>query len=474
MLSRLIQKELLHQLLDFRFITVFALCALLSGLSVYVGGKNYARQLQEYHTVSESNRKSFQENTLDKGRLHDLNMFGHKWNLAPQVLSPLVYGLSGALGREARIRYQTPPVFEASTFETDPIHLLFEILDLAFVVKIVLSLSVLLFTYDAICGEKESGTLRLFASFPVAKSTLALAKLIGSILAVLIPFSFAFLLAATVMALSPDVGLHAMDWSRMAALMGVFALYLAVFAAFGLFVSSLTHRRMTAFLALLALWAVWIFVVPNLALDIANRLAPVESRFEFAKQLNQLRWTTRAEARKQMNEYNDRTRVQDWDALTEAQQAKIRRASIDTRNRIDTKLDAQYMAGLRDRQSRRRNQIRIQSRLTTLLSSASPLGAVTFPTMDLARTGVAEQEAIETDLSAHLIVLGEYVRKKWLQDFDDWSELDLSDYPWFSYRNRESIGECLLRNVFHILNLVGLGVLGFVGAYVAILRYDVR
>ncbi len=36
------------------------------------------------------------------------------------------------------------------------------------------------------------------------------------------------------------------------------------------------------------------------------------------------------------------------------------------------------------------------------------------------------------------------------------------------------VGECLSRNAFRILNLIILAVLGFVGAYVAILRYDVR
>ncbi len=234
MFTRLVQKELLHHLLDFRFVVVFALCAVLSALSLYVGGRNYARQLREYNVVSENNRRAFQEASLDKGRLFDLVWVGYPWNRRPEALSPVVYGLSGVLGREVRIRYQLFPLFKASTFETDPIHMLFEVLDLAFIVKMVLSLCVLLFTYDAICGEKEAGTLRLYSSFPVARSTLALAKLVGSTLAVLVPFVFAFLLAAAVLALSPEVGLEGGGWGRIAALMGVFGLYLAVFAAFGL------------------------------------------------------------------------------------------------------------------------------------------------------------------------------------------------------------------------------------------------
>ena len=34
-------------------------------------------------------------------------------------------------------------------------------LDLGFIIKIILSLFAILFTYDAVCGEKELGTLKL-------------------------------------------------------------------------------------------------------------------------------------------------------------------------------------------------------------------------------------------------------------------------------------------------------------------------
>ena len=187
MFGRLVQKELLYHLLDFRFLVVFALCVLLSMLSVYAGGRNYARRMQEYNAVSLKNRQAFQGPLLEGGSLRDLINIGYFWNRQPEVLSPVVFGLSGTLGRETLIRYRHPPTFEHSFFSTDPVHALFGVLDLAFIVKVVLSLAVLLFTFDAVCGEKEGGTLRLFASFPVARSTLALAKLIGSTTAVLVP-----------------------------------------------------------------------------------------------------------------------------------------------------------------------------------------------------------------------------------------------------------------------------------------------
>ncbi len=470
MFGRLVQKELLAHLLDFRFITVFALCALLSGLSVYTGGRNYGRRLQEYNAVTENNRRAFQESTLDKGNLSDLSTYGYRWNRPPEVLSPMVHGLAGTLGRETLVHYQMLPLFEASLFADDPIHALFGVLDLAFIVKVVLSLAVLLFTYDAICGEKEGGTLRLYASFPIPRSILALAKVVGSTVTVLVPFVFAYLLALAVLALSPEIGLQGEDWMRMGALMIVFVLYLVVFAAFGLWMSALTHRRVVAFLGLLVLWTVWLFVVPNLATDAAHRLTPTYSFYDLQKQTIELRWEIRKERQSEIDDYRQHHPVEDRDALPEAQQQEIR----DDLYKINSKWDSEYHARLGAVWTERRNQIRNRHRLSLVLSALSPLDAVDVLSMDLARTGSAQQTRMENAFNAYLINLDEFVQEKRRQTSRRWRDVDLTGFTWFEYRDSEELGECLFRNVFHILNLVLLAVLGFAGAYVAILRYDVR
>jgi len=267
MLGRLIRKEIAHHLLDRRFIAVFALCAGLSALSIYVGTQNYLAQRLEHDTAAET-RHQWVQGQIDAGNALSIGVYGYHWSRPPEILSPFVYGLSGTLGREVGLYsrplavHQILPFFQSSPQELNPALRLFGILDLAFIVKIVLSLAVLLFTHDAVCGEKEEGTLRLYNSFPVSRATIAAAKMLGSTLAVLTPFVFAFLLACTVMVLSPDISLSADDWARIGGLMLVFGLYLSVFAGFGLWASALTHRRLLAFLWLLGLWAIWLYLVP--------------------------------------------------------------------------------------------------------------------------------------------------------------------------------------------------------------------
>lgn len=466
MFVRLLQKELLHHLLDHRFVATFALCGLLSVLSVYVGTQNYLLQLRDHNGVSEANRRALQA-TLDNKGLHQFRWVGYDHNPPPEVLSPLVHGLSGTLGREAHVYFQHPVAFEFSLFETDPVHGIFGVLDFAYVVRVVLSLAILLFTFDAVCGEKEAGTLRLYASFPVRRSTLAAAKLTGSTLAVTVPFVFAYLLACAVLALSPGMGLGSQDWIRVGMLMGIFTLYLAVFAAFGIWVSSLTHRRVTSFLILLGLWTVWLFVIPNLAVRAARALSPAESPYSTERKAQSHRWEIQGKRRSEVRAFWQGQGVEDWDALSEVQKQALR----DGDRRINEKWDAALYPELSALKADSRNQVRRQWRLAALLASASPVGAATLASTDLARTGIAVQERREDALSVHLAYLAGFLREK---QAEPWEEVVLTDFVPFTYRDRETPGACLLRNAIHILNLVLLAVVGFAGAFVAMLRYDVR
>ena len=466
MFSRLVQKELLHHLLDFRFVVVFALCALLSALGMYVGGQNHLRQLQQYQVVSEKNRTDIQT-SLKGTSLWDLTWRGYRWNRRPEVLSSVAYGMSGNLGQEVHIQYRRPLQFEASLFATDPIHALFGVLDLAFIVKVVLSLCMLLFTHDTVCGEKEGGTLRLYASFPVARSTIALTKLVGSTVAVLVPFVFAFLLAGLVLALSPGLELRGGDWMRMVALMGAFALYLTVFAGFGIWASALTHRRMTAFLGLLGLWTVWLFVIPNLAVDVVQRLVPNQSVYDLDRRSSALREEIRKGREAEEKDYRQRNPVQDWDALPEAR----RRELLEGQRRISDRWDTQFYTRLIHFQTEWHNEMRRQQNWTMVLSALSPLSAISFVSMDLARTGIVQQERVENALSAYLVYMAEFIREKQAQPSQG---RVLTDFSLFTYQDNDPLGGCLSRNALHILDLTLLAILGFAGAYVAILRYDVR
>jgi ABC-type transport system involved in multi-copper enzyme maturation permease subunit len=466
MFGRILIKEITGHLIDYRFLCVFGLCALLSALGVYAGSANYARQLEDCNAVSEMGRQTAGK-WLEGGNLFQFSWTGYGWTRPPSVLSPVVYGMSGSLGQEATIQYERVPKLEASPFESDPVFALFGVLDLAFIVKYVLSLAVILFTYDAVCGEKEGGTLRLCSSYPVARVTIALAKVTGSTVAVLLPFLFAFLLASIVLALSPSMALGLDEWLRIGSLMGVFAVYLAVFAAFGLFVSALTHRRMTSFLVLLGLWTIWLFLVPSAALRAGQSLIPVKSIYELQRERSALRRDISASRSEEINAYWRNSGVGNWDSLSVERQDELLRGGL----QIDEKWDRAYYPRLYGLHTDRENRLQEQGRLVAALSVVSPLGAVNRVSMDLAGTGVVQHEQVETALRTHAADLARFIRQKQGESDDT---RDLTDLTLFTYENRESVGDSLSRNVLPVLNLALLAVLGFAGAYVAMLRYDVR
>ena len=467
MFIRLVQKELLHHLLDFRFLVVFALCVLLSVLSVHVGVRNYLRELKEYDTVSQANREELQ-GWLKRGDDYRFESWGYAWNPRPEVLSSVVYGLSGVLGREVKTQVERLPEFEGSSFETDSTYKLFGVLDLAVVVKVVLSLCILLVTYDAVCGEKETGTLRLFASFSIPRSTLAVAKLTGSTVTVLVPFMLASLLSSVVLALSPSLGLRGEDWARFIFLMGLFGLYLVVFAAFGLLASALTHRRGTAFLGLLVLWTVWVFVVPNIAVRAGLSWVTGESVYVVDRQVQGMRRDASGKTQAEIADYLKRSLSgRNWNSMSKDQQWQIQEGIAN----IFMKWDREYFSSLARIRGERINRAHQRLHLIEILSAVSPFGAVSLASMDLARTGLEQQERMENALSAHLIYYAQFIREKKAQSDQG---VILTDFSPFTYQDSETVGECLSRNAFHILNIALLAVLGFAGAYVAILRYDVR
>jgi hypothetical protein len=82
-----------------------------------------------------------------------------------------------------------------------------------------------------------------------------------------------------------------------------------------------------------------------------------------------------------------------------------------------------------------------------------------------------QQQRLEDALNTHLTYLSEFVLEK---QYTSREERAITDYAWFTYRDTEPLVACLSRSALYILNLALLAILGFAGAYVTMVRYDVR
>ena len=471
MLSTMIRKEMLIHLVDRRFVSILVLTGVLAVLSVFTGLRNFSDRRREQNQVEADGRKWAKEN-IERGKVETIRRTGIPWMRPPQPLGVVVHGLQGELGRRVRIYHHTTPQLEDSQYSTDPVQSLFGMFGLGFIVQIILSLGVCLLIHDSVCGEKEAGTLRLYASFPVARSRIAAAKLIGSTVAVMAPFLICCLLVASVLAVSQRLDLAAQDWLRLGSVFIVYGLYLLAFCACGLLVSAACQRRLTAFLILLGLWAAWIFIIPNLALYLGRAIHPAGSYYAHELANYAKRWEVIKQSRKEIDAHWSGVDQEHFHDLPELARSEIWEGSREIWQSWDDRL----YTFLRDARTHRRNRMKQQHALVSVIASISPLGASSFTAMDLARTGIIQEERLQDALDRYQAQFSRYLRGKWdpfPRESLYWTK-DLSDFVWFGHEDDESVWGCLSRNIFHILNLALLCILGFAGAYVVLLRYDVR
>lgn len=471
MLRDIIKKEIQDTIMSPRFVFTFLLCTILILLSVYTGVNNYQAELKEHSAAVALNRKNL-ESQQSYGQLAGL---GTKINKKPQVLSTIVSGIWEAVGRVANVNIAFDPSMVESKYSSNPIFAVFGSLDLSFIVKIVLSLFAILFTYDAIVGEKERGTLKLALSNKVPRDRLILGKAIGGFVSLLIPLVIPLVLGLLILMIYPNISLSGDDWLRIGMIFIMFLLYLSVFFTLGLFVSSRTSRSATSFLFLLFIWVTFVTVIPKAAVMIAGQIKPIPSVHEITAQKDAYLQEIQKEAGEEWREYikknprpgNDKPEEQKkWDE-------EVRKWAEEFRGNLTTKIDEKNAAIERDYQAKMIQQ----QRLAVNISRVSPASALMFAGMSLARTGVNEHDRFLNSVKTYKPIFTKWINKKigssQPPEGGQQTKLDLSDMPQHEFAS-EGFAESIKRMLPDLFLMLFLIILFFVGAYVSFLRYDVR
>ena len=156
-------------------------------------------------------------------------------------------------------------------------------LDWAFIIGLVMSFMAILFTYDAISGERETGTLSLLMSNSVSRATVLLSKFIGAFLSITVPLIIGILLNLLIVNASDLVSLDAGEWGRVGIIVVISSLYLSIFLWLGLFISSQFANSSSSLLILLLIWIVFVVLIPNTMGVFASGFQQVSSRSEFSR-----------------------------------------------------------------------------------------------------------------------------------------------------------------------------------------------
>jgi ABC-type transport system involved in multi-copper enzyme maturation permease subunit len=467
MLRDIIKKEILDNITSPKFVFTFLLCTILILLSIYTGVANYRSEKKEYTAALALNKKNME----NQPNYQSLAGIGIKVSKPPQVLGTVVTGIEEAVGRVAPVNIAADPNLIDSKYSSNPVFAVFGSLDLMFIVKIVLSLFAILFTYDSIVGEKEKGTLKLALSNDVPRDRLILGKAIGGYISLLLPLLIPLVLGLLILLITPDISLGGQDWARLLLIFLMFFLYLSVFFSLGLFVSARTSRSSTSFLVLLFVWVVFVMVIPKVAVITAGQIRPIPSVHEI---------TAKKDAYLQQVQSGAQKVVLDWvkknspDAQKDvkAYQEKFKQFIQDFQQESTTKIDENNAALERDYQQKKR----AQQSLAVNLSRISPASALTFGSMTLARTGVDDFDRFLASVRAYKPIYTKWINSKLGQSINFTGEtvqIKIDDMPQHSYEP-QWLSRSLVRTIPDFALLAVMIIVFFVGAYVSFLRYDVR
>ena len=414
MLKSIISKEILSNFFSYKFSIITILSAILIFISIFVMHRDYCLAMENHDILRKESDDGVEI-------------------IPPTPLGIFTKGLDENLCRSYEIGRKGIEISNKKQKSVNNLFKLFTAPDLLYIIKVILSLCAMLFSYDMVCGEKETGTLRQKISNTVKRPILIIGEWIGGFTSFILPFFVAVLLGTIYLTLSPMVEINAQDWAKLGLFLLSGVIYLAVFFSLGLLISCLTHRSSTSLFISLFVWAILVFLVPNLGNILARQLVeiPTVQHLELKHRRNWIKGNF------ELRKVDDSRRK---GIIIIRMMAEIDKLNEDYRNRFN-------------------RLVKVSQNITRI----SPAPAFTFLATDIMGTGMAEERRLKRAVLQYRNIL-----------YTNENRDGKSKPPIFNYK-RSSVKEILGRGgLSNFLILILFNILFFTGAYVAFLRYDVR
>ena len=275
MLTTLIRRELLDNLMTFRFAAAVFIMLLLVVANTAVLIKDYESRLVGYNDAVKMHQRQLEEKKTYSAGIGRLLV-----DRSPNPLSIFNVGFDKRLGNEVPVSYElVPSLWDARMHGSDnPFMDMFASMDIVFIFEVILSLMALIFAYDALAGEYEQGTLRLVLTHPVRRGHILLAKYISAMICLLLPLLISLLFALILLTTSTSFSLTTGDFLRIGGIIFTSIAYLSVFYLIGLLISVATRRTGTALMLAMFVWGFLVLVYPNVILTVIPRSEASQGR----------------------------------------------------------------------------------------------------------------------------------------------------------------------------------------------------
>jgi ABC-type transport system involved in multi-copper enzyme maturation permease subunit len=477
MLSQIIQKELRENLLNLRFVAACAISIVLIVITIVTLTSSYKTALADYNS----------------GQIAQEDFISHyahlnRWNWMSEPLRPparysfLVEGID----REA----------QQKNFVSDPLPVLFSQIDLVSIVTIIMNLMAILFSYNAISGEREAGVLKQMLSTNIPRSTILVGKFLGGSISLLIPFTLGLLAGLVFVAASPAVQLRTVDVGVFCLLLLASCLYISAFYGIGLFFSARSRSSNVAVLKSLFAWVILVLMLPNVSPFLAADVYRIPSKTQIDMETWQLQGQERDDIIEQRTKELRQTKYADiaadllttWDVES---QKLVRRAATDPvfRERYEqykkdwTDMVREVNTSQQEKVKQVRHEFEQRSKhqewLATVFASTSPLADYVFMAADLAEVGIQADDEWDKQQEQFNATLAPILEKKYDDEikknpafsYNDF--IDMRDVPRFQFQSPRMMDK-LEAALPHLGVLALFNLLFLVGAWVSFLRYDVR
>jgi ABC-type transport system involved in multi-copper enzyme maturation permease subunit len=489
-LKAIIAREFLYNILNLRFMIGLVLCLVVTVACIIILSHDYQQELADY-----SLRGNLQEEFLSKYAFRQWLFRMIPGQKPPEQFRPLIVGIPGNESQDS--------------LDDNPLTILFPHLDFLFIVTIVMSLLALLFSYDAVTGERQRGTLRQMISNSVSRTTILLGKFIGGTASLLIPFILALLAGVICINLNPNLQWDGSAWAELGLLIAASITFITLFYLLGLMVSTLSQYSAASILNCLFLWVLLVLVIPNVCPYVSAQLRRIPSIRETERRVGEIDRASREtwqQRRKEVveqfrgkygrlfsqfealgfggildDQIGDRDETQklaaadpQFKAMVDAFRSgldRVRSEWLQTSRKATGELWADLDA-----------KAAAQTRLAKNLACISPLADFIYVARDLTGTGLRSLKYFEK-------FKGEYDRRFWEYEGKvqravetahkneptpqgGWF-LDLRDHPRFVFQEeplKSKLGVALpYWGILVLFNIVS-----FLGAYVGFMRCDVR
>ena len=495
MLKTIIEREFLNNILNLRFMIGLVLCIIVTVACIMILAHDYRQEMADYNI-----RVNLQNDILDNYAKADrhrlLGML--RPQKPPERFRPLIIGI---LGNE-----------DSGFFDYNPLPILFPPLDFLFIVTIIMSLLAILFSHDAIAGERQSGTLRLVISNSISRTTVLFGKLVGGAASLLIPFILALLVGVLYISINPAIQWEGSAWAELALLTTASITFITLFYLLGLMVSTFSRYSSTSILNCLFLWILLILVIPNVCPYISAQLCRIPSIKETERQNREIQIHSIKVAQKLMKESKKKLKSSYGKLFSEFEsmefggiggwvflgkdvddpkhiKAAQQRAEADPEFKAMVDAFREEVKNAQDELTRIRDanpveqdlnrKAAVQTKLAKNLACISPFANFVYVARGLTGTGLRSLDYFERIQAEYRNQLRPYVRKTIEEAreknpaIDEESLLDVSDRPRFAFKE-EALKEKLNEILPYWGILVMFNVVFFAAAFACFMRYDVR